>query len=239
MLMLVVIRDLGSSLMFFGGFLALLYVATSRLSFVALGVALFAAGATFFASSVSHVALRVSTWLDPFNPKTIDEESYQLAQSLYQLAQSLFAQSEGGMFGRGLGNSILFPPGCESATDCTSLLPAAHTDMVYALLGNEMGLLATAAVLLVSLLFAARGFKTAVLADDDFSKLLAAGLSSVFALQVFVIIGGVTGAIPLTGVTLPFISYGGSSLMANFILLALLLIVSSSARKSALDKGYS
>jgi cell division protein FtsW (lipid II flippase) len=232
MLMLIVIRDLGSSLMFFGGFLALLYVATSRLSFVALGGALFAAGATLFAASVSHVQSRVVTWLDPFNPKTIDTESYQLAQSL-------FAQAEGGMFGRGLGNSILYPPGCDSPADCTSLLPAAHTDMIYALLGNEMGLLATAAVLLVCLLFTARGFKTAVLADDDFSKLLAAGLASVFALQVFVIIGGVTGAIPLTGVTLPFISYGGSSLMANFILLALLLIVSHSARKSALDKGYS
>ena len=150
MLMLVVIRDLGSSLMFFGGFLALLYVATSRLSFVALGGALFAAGATFFAGSVSHVQSRVVTWLDPFNPKTIDTESYQLAQSL-------FAQSEGGMFGRGLGNSILYPPGCGERGGLHPLLPAAHTDMIYALLGNEMGLLATAAVLLVCLLFIARG----------------------------------------------------------------------------------
>jgi cell division protein FtsW (lipid II flippase) len=232
MLMLVFIRDLGSSLMFFGGFLALLYVATSRLSFIAFGLALFAAGASFFANSVSHVQDRVSTWLDPFNPHTIDTSSYQLAQSL-------FAQSEGGMFGRGLGNSILYPPGCEHIGECTPLLPAPHTDMIYALLGNEMGLLATGAVLIVCLLFAARGFRAAVLSDDDFSKLLAAGLSAVFALQVFVIVGGVTGTIPLTGVTLPFISYGGSSLMANFILLALLLIVSNSARKSALAKGYS
>jgi cell division protein FtsW (lipid II flippase) len=230
MLMLFFIRDLGSSLMFFGGFLALLYVATSRLSFIALGLSLFAAGATFLAGTVSHVQSRVETWLDPFNSKTIDTSSYQLSQSL-------FAQSDGGMFGRGLGNSILYQPGCES--ECTSLLPAAHTDMIYALLGNEMGLLATAAVLLVCLLFAARGFKTAVIADDDFSKLLAAGLASVFALQVFVIVGGVTGTIPLTGVTLPFISYGGSSLMANFILLALLLIVSNDARRSAQAKGYS
>ncbi len=229
MLMLIFIRDLGSSLMFFGGFLALLYVATSRLSFIALGLALFAAGATFFTSSVGHVQDRVSTWLDPFNPKTIDDASYQLSQSL-------FAQSEGGMFGRGLGNSILYAPGC---TRCTPLLPAPHTDMIYALLGNEMGLLATAAVLLVCMLFVARGFRAAVLSDDDFSKLLASGLAAVFALQVFVIVGGVTGTIPLTGVTLPFISYGGSSLMANFILLALLLMVSSSARKSAQAKGFS
>ncbi|MEA2348448.1 MAG: hypothetical protein QOG62_2235 [Thermoleophilaceae bacterium] len=234
MLMLVFIRDLGSSLMFFGGFLALLYVATSRLSFVAFGLALFAAGATFFAGSVGHVQDRVSTWLDPFNPHTIDSTSYQLAQSL-------FAQSEGGMFGRGLGNSILYAPGCgETGTaSCTPLLPAPHTDMIYALLGNEMGLLGAGAVLLVCLIFVARGFRAAVLSDDDFSKLLAAGLSSVFALQVFVIVGGVTGTIPLTGVTLPFISYGGSSLMANFILLALLLIVSNSARKSAQAKGFS
>ena len=236
MLMLVVIRDLGSSLMFFGGFLVLLYIATSRLSFVAFGLALFAGGATFFAQAVGHVQERVTTWLDPFNPDTIDTSSYQLAQSL-------FAQAEGGMFGRGLGNSILYAPGrdlseCDPMPAC-ALLPAPHTDFIYALLTNEMGLLASAAVLAVCLIFAARGFRAAVLADDDFSKLLAAGLAAVFALQVFVIVGGVTGTIPLTGVTLPFISYGGSSLVANFLLLALLLIVSNSARKSAMAKGFS
>jgi cell division protein FtsW (lipid II flippase) len=236
MLMLIVIRDLGSSLMFFGGFLVLLYIATARLSFVSTGLALFAGGAAVFSNTVSHVQSRVTTWLDPFNAETIDTSSYQLSQSL-------FAQAEGGLFGRGLGNSILYAPGedlaaCDPAPEC-SLLPAPHTDTIYALLTNEMGLLAAAAVLVVALLFVARGFRTAVLAPDDFSTLLAAGLSAVFALQVFVIVGGVTGTIPLTGVTLPFISYGGSSLMANFILLALLLIISSDARRSARAEGYS
>jgi cell division protein FtsW (lipid II flippase) len=234
MVMLVVIRDLGSSLMFFGGFLALLYVATSRLSFVAFGMSLFAAGATVFVNSVSHVQDRVATWLDVFRQDFNDDKGYQIAQSL-------FAQADGGLFGRGLGNSILFPPGtdlsaCEPVTDC-AILPAPHTDTIYALITNDMGLFAAAAVLLVYLLFAARGFKTALLATDDFSKLLAAGLTAVFALQVFVIVGGVTGAIPLTGVTLPFVSYGGSSLMANFILLALLLMISDSARRDAQAKG--
>ena len=218
MFMLVFIKDLGSSLMFFGGFLAVLYVATQRLSFVLIGVAMFLAGATFFARTVGHVQERIDIWLDPFAPDIVDKAGYQIAQSL-------FAQADGGLFGRGLGEALLELPGGGR------ILPAAQTDLIYALIADELGLFGAAAVLLAYLLFIARGFKAALVASDGFSKLLATGLTAVFALQVFVIVGGVTRVIPLTGVTLPFISYGGSSIVANFVLLALLLIVSDSARR--------
>ena len=221
MIMLIFIRDLGSSLMFFGGFLALLYVATARLSLVGVGATMFLAGATFFANNVGHVQDRVDTWLDTFNPKLVDDESFQIAQSL-------FAQADGGLFGQGFGQALLELPGGGK------LLPLAETDLIYAVVVNEIGLFGAAALLLAYLLFAVRGFKTALQAPDDFSKLLAAGLTSVFALQVFVIVGGVTRVIPLTGVTLPFVSYGGSSIIANMVLLALLLIVSDGARR---DRG--
>jgi cell division protein FtsW (lipid II flippase) len=217
MFMLVFIRDLGSSLMYFGGFLALLYVATNRLSFVTIGMVLFGTGAYFFAQTVSHVHERVQVWLDPFNPKWVETTGYQVAQSM-------FAQADGGLFGTGLGASLLQVGGKD-------IIPAPQTDLIYAVIVNELGLVGACGLILVYLLFAERGFKTAVLAGDSFSKLLAAGLSAVFALQVFVIVGGVTRVIPLTGVTLPFVSYGGSSIMANFILLALLLLVSDQARR--------
>jgi cell division protein FtsW (lipid II flippase) len=218
MLMLLVIRDLGSSLMFFGGFLALLYVATGRASLVGVGATLFLGGATYFANHVTHVKERVDIWLDPFDPKVVDDEGFQVAQSL-------FAQADGGLFGQGFGQALLDLPGGGT------ILPAAHTDLIYALLVNEAGLFGAVALIVVYLLFAARGFKTAMIAGDGFSKLLAAGLTAVLALQVFVIVGGVTRVIPLTGVTLPFVSYGGSSIVANMVLLALLLIVSDSARR--------
>ena len=218
MFMLVFIKDLGSSLMFFGGFLALLYVATQRISFVLIGMVMFLAGAAFFARTVSHVQERIDIWLDPFAPDVVDKAGYQIAQSV-------FAQADGGLFGRGLGEALLELPGGGR------ILPAAQTDLIYALIADELGLFGAAAVLLAYLLFVARGFKTALVASDGFSKLLATGLTAVFALQVFVIVGGVTRVIPLTGVTLPFISYGGSSIVANFVLLALLLIVSDSARR--------
>jgi cell division protein FtsW (lipid II flippase) len=217
MFMLVFIRDLGSSLMYFGGFLALLYVATNRLSFVTIGLALFSVGAYFFAHTVGHVQERVDIWLDPFNRNWVDGAGYQIAQSL-------FAQADGGLFGTGFGASLL-------RVGNDTLIPAPETDLIYAVVVNELGLVGACGLILVYLLFAERGFKTAVLAGDSFSKLLAAGLSAVFALQVFVIVGGVTRVIPLTGVTLPFVSYGGSSIMANFILLALLLLVSDRARR--------
>jgi len=218
MLMLVFIRDLGSSLMFFGGFLAVLYVATNRLSFVTIGMAMFGLGAWLVASTVAHVRDRVEVWLDPFAPALVDDEGYQIAQSL-------FAQADGGLFGRGFGQALL-----ELGDDAT-ILPAPDTDLVYAVIVNELGLAGACAVVLTYLLIVARGLKTATLARDSFSKLLATGLTAVFALQVFVIVGGVTRVIPLTGVTLPFVSYGGSSIVANFVLLALLLGVSDRARR--------
>jgi cell division protein FtsW (lipid II flippase) len=217
MLMLVFIRDLGSSLMFFGGFLALLYVATNRLSLVGAGFGLFAAGAYMFGKQISHVQDRVSIWQDPFAESVVEKEGYQLAQSL-------FAQADGGLFGRGFGQSVLELP------DDRVILPAPHTDLIYSVITNELGLFGACAVVLVYLLMVQRGFKTALGSSDGFGKLLATGLTAVFALQVFVIVGGVTKLIPLTGVTLPLVSYGGSSIVANFVLLALLLVVSDQAR---------
>jgi cell division protein FtsW (lipid II flippase) len=222
MVMLFAIRDIGSSLMFFGGFLALLYVATSRLSFVTMGVALFAFGAWLVAGAISHVSDRVDAWLHPFDPAL-----YEKVGGSYQIAQSVFSQADGGLFGRGFGEAILHLPGGGT------ILPAPHTDLIYAVITNELGLVGACALILVYLLFAERGFKIATLARDSFSKLLATGLTAVFALQVFVIVGGVTRVIPLTGVTLPFVSYGGSSIVANFVLLALLLVVSNQARRPA------
>jgi cell division protein FtsW (lipid II flippase) len=224
MLMLVFIRDLGSSLMFFGGFLALLYVATARISLVVAGFGMFLAGSAFLANSISHVNERVDIWLDPFAKDVVDKEGYQIAQGL-------FAQADGGLFGKGFGEALLELP------NGGTILPAPHTDLVYAVITNELGLFGACALILVYLLFAQRGFKTALVASDSFSKLLAVGLTSVFALQVFVIVGGVVRVIPLTGVTLPFVSYGGSSIVANFVLLALLLIVSDSARRGAPGQG--
>jgi cell division protein FtsW (lipid II flippase) len=217
--MLVFIRDLGSSLMFFAAFLALLYVATGRLSFVVIGMAMFLVGAWFFASTVPHVQDRVDIWLDP----------YQDPQDTgYQILQSMFAQADGGLFGVGFGQALIEIPGGGG-----TVLPAAQTDLIYALIVNELGLFGGCGVILIYLLIAARGFKIALMVDDGFSKLLAAGLTAVFAIQAFVIIGGVTRVIPLTGVTLPFVSYGGSSILANFVLLALLLLVSDRARRQA------
>ena len=221
MFMLFFIRDLGSSLMYFGGFLALLYVATNRLSFVTIGLGLFGLGAWFMASTVPHVQDRIDTWLDPFNPTYLE----RAVGGSYQIAQGLFAQADGGLFGTGLGASLLKGPGGEN------LVPLPATDLIYAVITNELGLVGACGLILVYMLLAERGFRTATLASDSFSKLLAAGLSAVFALQVFVIVGGVTRVIPLTGVTLPFVSYGGSSILANFVLVALLLLVSDRARR--------
>ena len=223
MFMLVFIRDLGSSLMFFAAFLALLYVATGRFSFVVIGMAMFVVGAWFFASTVPHVHDRVEIWLDPYHDPT---------GSGYQILQSIFAQADGGLFGKGFGQALITIPGTDDA-----LLPAAQTDTIYSLIVNELGLFGACGVILIYLLIAARGFKIALLANDGFSKLLATGLTAVFAIQAFVIIGGVTRVIPLTGVTLPFISYGGSSIVANFVLLALLLLISDRARREAIEPG--
>ena len=236
MLMLIFIRDLGSSLMFFGGFLALLYVATGRLSLVGVGVTMFFGGAFFFAERVSHVRDRFDIWLDTFStervlcPSTGEMTEFVNCQG-YQVAQSLFAQADGGLFGEGFGRSLLEAPGGNV------LIPAPHTDLIYSVLVNEAGLFGAAGLVGAYLLLVFRGFKVSMLAADGFSKLLAVGLTSVLALQVFVIVGGVTRVIPLTGVTLPLVSYGGSSLLANMVLLALLLIVSDSARRERIRRG--
>jgi cell division protein FtsW (lipid II flippase) len=222
MVLLFVIQDVGSSLMFFGGFLAVLYVATNRLSFVAIGLALFGAGSWFLYQVRPTITHRVDAWLHPFGPL------YDQAAGSYQIAQSVFAQADGGLFGRGFGQALLEVGG-------QPLLPAAQTDLIYSVIVNELGLVGACAVLCTYLLAIERGFKIATLARDSFSKLLATGLTAVFALQVFVIVGGVTRVIPLTGVTLPFISYGGSSILANFVLLALLLLVSDRARREAIS----
>jgi len=223
MFMLVFIRDLGSSLMFFAAFLALLYVATGRFSFVVIGMVMFFLGAWFFAATVPHVHDRVEIWLHPYN---------EPQGNGYQILQSIFAQADGGLFGKGFGQSLLIIPGSHPPAQ---LLPAAETDTIYSLIVNELGLFGACGVILVYLLITARGFKVALLASDGFSKLLATGLTAVFAIQAFVIIGGVTRVIPLTGVTLPFISYGGSSIVANFVLLALLLLISDRARREAAE----
>jgi cell division protein FtsW (lipid II flippase) len=221
MAMLFIIQDIGSSLMFFGGFLALLYVATNRLFYPVAGLAMFAVGARVLYAIRPTIQNRVDAWQDPFNLAL-----YNKTGGSFQLAQSLFAQADGGVLGRGFGQALL------NNTDGTSLLPAAHTDLVYAVITDELGLVGACGVLLTYLLFVQRGFKIATLARDSFSKLLAVGLTVVVGLQVFVIVGGVTKVIPLTGVTLPFVSYGGSSIVANFILLALLLVISDKARRA-------
>jgi len=219
---LLLTRELGTSLMYYGAFLALLYVATGRLSFPLIGLVLFAIGAWYLASHVSHVHARVLAWEHPFNAALYEK----VEGGSYQLAQSLFAQADGGLLGTGFDRSLL-----RVGPHGASILPVPESDMIYAVIVNELGLVGGAALLGVYLLFIARGLKTAVLARDSFSKLLATGLSFVVAMQVFVIVGGVTRVIPLTGVTLPFVAYGGSSVVMNFVLVALLLVVSDRARR--------
>ncbi len=200
-------KDLGSSLLFFGIFICILYVATARKTYVLLGACLFGLGAFLCYLAFAHVQVRVLTWLHPFNPATIQKASYQISQSL-------FALSSGGLSGSGLG--LGYP----------KFIPSVTTDFIFSAVGEELGLLGAAAVVMMYIVFVARGIKVALRQRDDFGKLLALGLTSVVALQAFIIMGGVTRLIPLTGITLPFMSYGGSSLLANFILLALLLVLS-------------
>ncbi|HLJ01849.1 MAG TPA: FtsW/RodA/SpoVE family cell cycle protein [Solirubrobacteraceae bacterium] len=221
MLIMIFLHDIGSSLMFYGGLLAILYVATGRASFVVVGMIAFALGAWYLGTHIPHIHDRVENWLHPFTTL-----QYNKIGGSEQLANGIFAQAAGGLFGQGFGEAIVTIPGTHNF-----LVPAPDTDMIYAILTEELGLFGACALLIAYLLFIARGFKAAVMATDSFSTLLAVGLCSVFALQVFVIVGGVTRVIPLTGVTLPFISYGGSSIVANLVLVALLLLVSDRARR--------
>jgi len=225
---LLVTRELGTSLMFFGAFLALLYVATGRLSFPIVGLILFGLGAWFVSKHVGHVEQRVLAWEHPLNTTLYNEQG-----GSYQLAQSMFAQADGGLLGTGLHQSVLEVPVqlANGVVVQRPLVPVPESDLIYAVLTDELGLVGAAGLLGVYLLFIWRGMKTATLARDSFSKLLATGLSFIIALQVFVIVGGVTDLIPLTGVTLPLVAYGGSSVVMNFVLLALLLIISERARR--------
>ena len=219
---LLITRESWTALMFFGAFLALLYVATGRFSFPFLGLILFAAGAYYLGTHVAHIYARVLDWEHPF-----DTTLYYAPNGSYQLAQALFAQADGGIVGTGFAQSILY------LGHGTSLVPIPQSDMIYSVITDETGLLGATGLLVVYVLFIARGLKIATLARDSFSKLLATGLAFVVAMQVFVIVGGVTDLIPLTGVTLPFVAYGGSSIIMNFVLLALLLLVSDRARRPA------
>jgi cell division protein FtsW (lipid II flippase) len=218
MLVLVETNDLGSALLYFGIFLAMIYVATARAWFVAAGAGLFVAGAAVLYQVVPRVEERVSVWIDPWP---------HVHTSGYQIVQSLYSIGNGGFSGKGFGK------GTFTTTDGGDLIPQVNTDFIYSALAQELGLVGTAALLLVYMLFCLRGFRIALLAQDGFSKLIAIGLTFGFALQTFIIVGGVLRIVPLTGITLPFVSYGGSSVVANFMLLAGLLLVSHRANAAA------
>jgi len=208
MMLMIFMKDLGTSLLFFGALLALLYAATGRFFYVLVGLGLFLAGAALLYFVFPHVQTRVDIWLDPWK---------DASGKGYQIAQSLFALAAGGLLGRGLGQGYLI------LQSGNTIIPSLETDFIFSAIGEELGLVGAVGIILLYLIFTYRGFRIAVRARDDFSRLLATGLTSIFALQAFLIMGGVIKLIPLTGITLPFVSYGGSSIVANFVLLALLL----------------
>jgi cell division protein FtsW (lipid II flippase) len=228
MLVLVQTSDLGSALLNFGIFLAMLYIATNRFSFVLAGLALFAGGAAMLYNSLDRVQQRVTVWLEPWTDDKVycainGALEYRQNCDSYQLVKSLYSIANGGYGGTGIGN------GTFQTVDGTPLIPYLQTDFIYSALAQELGLIGVAAVLLLYLALVARGMRVALTAQDGFSKLLAAGLSFGFALQTFIIVGGVLRLVPLTGITLPFVSYGGTSIVANFAMVALLLLVSNRA----------
>ncbi len=218
MLVLVETSDLGSALLYFGIFLAMLYTATGRVAFVVAGVALFIAGSAGAYATIGRVGQRVETWLDPFADP--HGGGYQTVQGLYSVAN-------GGFGGAGFGRGTFTSPSGDP------YIPYLDTDFIFAALAQELGLVGVAAFLLVFMVLCLRGFRVAILAEDGFSKLLAVGLTFGLALQTFIIVGGVLRLIPLTGITLPFVSYGGSSIVANFIMLAGLLLISNRAEARA------
>ncbi len=206
--LLVFEKDLGSSLLFFAVPLLMLYAATGRIAYVLLGTVLFSVGSLLAFVLFDHVKVRVRAWLDPWAYP--DTDGFQILQSIFNIA-------DGGLLGTGLGAGF------------AQTIPEVETDFVFSAVASELGLLGATAVLLAFLVFVYRGTKIALLAEDDASKLLAFGLTAMFAIQTLVIVGGVTKAIPLTGITLPFVSYGGSSVVGNFILTGLLLLISERA----------
>ncbi len=208
LLILVFQRDLGTALIYFSTFLAMVYIATSRAFYALFGMGLFVAGAVACFFLFDHVRARVEIWLNPW--PYIDTTGYQVAQSL-------FAIGSGGVLGTGLGQG--YP----------NFIPAVHTDLIFSAICEEMGLLGGVGILLLFIIFIFRGIKIALNTKDDFDALVASGATALLGLQAFIIIAGVTKLLPLTGVTLPYISYGGSSLVANFILLGLLLNISNEA----------
>ncbi len=209
-------RDLGSSLLFFALFVVMLWVATERASYLAVSALLFAAGAFAAWSLFSHVQQRISVWLDPW----VDASGQG-----YQVAQAAFALAWGGVVGTG--------PGLGSP----DRIPLVETDFIFAAIGEELGLFGAAAVLVTYMLMIGTGLRIAVRAQVPFNKLLAAGLTAILGIQSFIIIGGVIRLVPLTGITLPFVSYGGSSLIANYVLLALLIRISDDSAQAEADAG--
>jgi cell division protein FtsW (lipid II flippase) len=217
MLVLIFEGDIGTSAVFMGLFVAMLYVATGRRSWAILGFIMFLIGALAAATLVSHVGQRFSIWLHPFSTANLIDGS----QPAYQTAQGLYGMANGGLLGRGLGGGQPF------------WTPLVQSDLIFTAFGEELGLAGVMALLLLYGLLVQRGLRTALLAKDEYSKLLASGLAFMFALQVFVIVGGVTRVIPLTGITTPFLSQGGSSLVASWLLVAAIARMSDTARRPA------
>lgn len=216
---LILEKDLGTSLLFFGLFIAMLYIATQRVSWIIIGLSMFVVGAALAAKAFSHVGARIDVWLNALDP-AMYSKAYG---GSYQLVQGLFGFANGGLLGTGLG---LGRP---------DLVPYAESDFIIASIAEELGLAGFVAIILLYLILIERGLRTALGVRDGFGKLLAGGLAFTMALQVFIVVGGVTRIIPLTGLTLPFLAYGGSSVLANWIIIALLLRISDSARRPALD----
>jgi len=232
MLVLVQTSDLGATLLNFGIFLAMLYAATGRVLYVGAGLALFVAGSAALYNALPRVEQRVTVWLHPWTDEKVqcfsaDVVDYRQYCDSFQLVKSLYSIANGGYGGTGLGQGVF------ETIDGTPLIPALNTDFIYSAIAQELGLVGAAGVILLYLVFVARGMRIALVAQDGFSKLLAAGLTFGFALQTFIIVGGVLRLVPLTGITLPFVSYGGSSILSNFVSLALLLLVSSRASAAA------